>query len=190
MSKEYYQFENEKGDVAFLIGLVDAISDRLQLVCDYGYDLEADIFPLPDNDISMLNNVVRKRMNLYAEQEGDYNIEKINQIDFKLTQKDHSNVNEYVCSKIKKYSSGKKKKECVCSRIKKYSSGNKIKEEVNHFLALLKFHFDAPIGLYEPVNLQDSNVAVLGELYLSFAWDYFFIAYKGYVVMMIFGTSE
>lgn len=173
MSKEYYQFENEKGDVAFLIGLVDAISDRLSLVCDYGYDVEADIFPLPDNDISMLNNIVRKRMNLYAEQEGNYNIEKINQIDFKLTQIDHLNVNEYVCSKIKKY-----------------SSGNKIKEEVDHFLAELKFHLDAPIGLYEPVSLQDSNVAVFGEIYLSFAWDYFFIAYKGYVVLMIFGTSE
>lgn len=29
MSKDYYQFKNEKGDVAFLIGLVDVISDKL-----------------------------------------------------------------------------------------------------------------------------------------------------------------
>lgn len=34
MSKDYWEFEDEKGDIAFLAGVVDVISDRLSLVVE------------------------------------------------------------------------------------------------------------------------------------------------------------
>lgn len=176
MSKDYYQFENEKGDVAFLIGLVDVISDKLSLVCDFGYTLDADIFPLPDNDVSRLNDIVKKRMHIYKEQLENYDadkIDKINQIDFSLKQAYIENVNAY-----------------VYSTIKKYSSSNNLKEEVDEFINTLNWQLKKPLGIFEPAQLPDSNVEILGEIYLYFAWNYFFLAYDGYMVMMIFGTVE
>lgn len=103
--KHIFHIKNEKGDVAFLIGLVDVISDKLSLVCDFGYTLDADIFPLPDNDVSRLNDIVKKRMHIYKEQLENYDADKIDQIDFSLKQADIENVNAYVYSTIKKYPS-------------------------------------------------------------------------------------
>ena len=173
MSKDYYLFKNEKGDVAFLIGLVDVISDKLSLICDYGYTLNADIYPLPDNDLSLLNDIVKKRIHIYKEQLDNYNADKIEQIDFRLRKVETENVNEY-----------------IYSIIKKYSSSNNLKEEVDEFIRTLNWQLGKPLGIFESVQLPDSNVQVLGEIYLDLAWNYFFIAYEGYMVMMILGTVE
>lgn len=173
MSKDYYLFKNEKGDVAFLIGLVDVISDKLSLICDYGYTLNADIYPLPDNDLSLLNDIVKKRIHIYKEQLDNYNADKIEQIDFRLRKVETENVNEY-----------------IYSIIKKYSSSNNLKEEVDEVIKTLNWQLGKPLGIFESVQLPDSNVQVLGEIYLYLAWNYFFIAYEGYMVMMILGTVE
>lgn len=131
MSKEYYQFKNEKGDTAFLIGLVDYISDRLTLACDYGYSLDVDIFPVPNNDLSLLSDVVKKRIHLYSEQVGNIDEDKINTINFNLKRIDGSDIGEYIHSKMKKY-----------------SSSDSIREDIDEFLSTLKWQLNGLFFYY------------------------------------------
>ena len=54
MSKDYCGFENETGETGFLAGVIDVISDNLGMVLDFAEALDADIFYVKDNDISLL----------------------------------------------------------------------------------------------------------------------------------------
>lgn len=85
MSKDYFLFESESGETAYMAGVVDVLSDNLGLCCKYGNALEADLFYVKDNDISLLNDAVKKRLHIYNEKEGhNIPIEKIDKIDFQL----------------------------------------------------------------------------------------------------------
>lgn len=175
MSKDYWSFENEKGDIAFLAGVVDVISDRLSLLCDYAYTLDADIFPLENNDITLLNDSVKKRLHHYNEQCGGNNVskEEIDSLDFHLEKLEINDLTNY-----------------LSGIIKSYSSSNNISEEVDEFLNTLHWQLQQPLGVYAPTKLPDKNVGVLGKIYLYLAWRYFFISYNDYIVLLIVGTVE
>lgn len=175
MSKEYWKFENEKGDIAFLAGVVDVISDRLSLLCDYAYALDADIFPLESNNVESLNYLVKKRLHNYKEQIGGFSAsdEEIDSLDFQLKKIEVNNVSSYL-SEI----------------IKSYSSRNNILEEVDEFLNTLCWQLHKPMGIYVPIKSSDKNIDVLGKIYLYLAWDYIFIHYNKYMVLLIWGTVE
>ena len=175
MSKDFGVFESEKGDIAFLAGVVDVISDRLSLLCDYGYTLEADIFPLESNNMELLSNSVKKRLHNYKQQIGEFSASdvEIDSFDFQLKKIEVNDVSNYL-SEI----------------IKSYSSRSNISEEVDEFLNTLRWQLQQPLGIYEPIKLPDKNVEILGKIYLYLAWKYLFIYYNNYVVLLIFGTVE
>ena len=60
MSKEYWCFESESGETSFLAGVVDVLSDNLSLHCTDYNTLDADVFYIPNQDISQLNEAVKK----------------------------------------------------------------------------------------------------------------------------------
>ena len=173
MSKDYYCFEDEKGDTGFLAGVVDVLSDNLSMILDYGYALEADIFHVKDNDISLLNDVIRHRLYYY---DICYNLyvpsEKIDALNFQLKRID-ADANQILSRTISSYSSHKE-----------------ISKSVDEFFRSLNWYLQKPVCIYTPTHLPDKNLNVLGQMYLSMAWEYFFIAYQEYLVLFIFGTVE
>ena len=85
MGKDYYLFECEKGDTAFLAGVVDVLSGNLGRYVKFGSAIDADIFYVKDNDISLLSDTVKKRLHTYNDKEGlNIPYEKIQNIDFHL----------------------------------------------------------------------------------------------------------
>ena len=72
----------------------------------------------------------------------------------------------------------------------KYSSSDKLSDEVGRFLRYLESYIQKPLCIYESIKIIDENVEILGEIYLYTAWNYFFIDYYDYFVLLIFGTVE
>ncbi|MBR1445401.1 MAG: hypothetical protein IJ583_17915 [Firmicutes bacterium] len=173
MSKDHYGFENERGETGFLAGVVDVISDELEMVLDFGYSLDADIFCIRNNDMTLLNDSVKRRLHCYNQRYG-CNIpkEKIDSIDFKLDE---------IKTDVSVF---------VSQQIKEYSSNDKLSDEVGKFLDVLRWHLHKPLCVYVPVKMNDKNVNILGKIYLYEAWKYFFISYNEYMVLLILGTVE
>ena len=83
MSKDYLTFANETGTTAFLAGVVDVLSDNLQMILDFSYSLDVDIFYVEGNDLSLLNDSLKKRLLCYKQYYGGNTSEdKINALDF------------------------------------------------------------------------------------------------------------
>ncbi|MDE6520742.1 MAG: hypothetical protein K2K91_09875 [Ruminococcus sp.] len=173
MSKEYWGFEKETGGTGFLAGVVDVLSDNLEMLLDFPYAMEADIFYVKDNDISLLNDAVKNRLHYYNERYG-CKIEKneIDSIDFDLDK------HEFV-------SDGG-----LAGHISSFSSSKEISEKVDDFFRTLNWYLNKPLYVYSPKKLPDKNINVLGGIYLSMAWVYFFVSYYDYFVLFIFGTVE
>jgi len=173
MSKDYYLFENENGKTGFLAGAVDVLSDDLQMILNYTEAFDADVFYVPDNNLSLLNDSVKKRM---LEYKNKYSLPvsevKINSIDFQL-EEIQTDVYEY-----------------VYSQMKRYSSSEKLSDKVKEFLDSLEWYLQKPVCIYASKRMPDKNINVLGKIYCYEAWNYFFISYYDYYVLMIFGTDE
>lgn len=175
MSKDYCGFSNEGGETAFLAGVVDVLSDELSMFLDYAYALDADIFHVEDNNISLLNDAVKKRLHSYKDKYGCSSIitdEKTDAIDIQL-QKSYLSADA-----------------ALLDYMKKNSDKKEIEKAVSEFLRNLKWYLGEPIGVYTPVRKNDKNIDVISDLYLGIACDYFFIEYNQYFVMIVFGTSE
>ena len=178
MSKEYYCFENEKGDTGFLAGVVDVLSDNLSMLCDFRYTFDADIFHLENNDFSKLNDVIKKRLHYYNKRYGvNLPEEDIDNLDFILKKfdTDSDDTKKYLCSVFSEYST---KKDIYIS------------EKVNGFFNDLNWHLQKPISIYTPLRLPDKNINVLGHIYLYMAFYYFFVSYDEWIVLFVFGTVE
>ena len=101
MSKDHFTFVNETGATAFLAGVVDVLSDNLNMILDFSYDLDSDIFYVKDNDLSLLNNSVKKRLLCYKQYYGgNISEEKINTLDFQLIEM-HTDVHHFICEQLK-----------------------------------------------------------------------------------------
>lgn len=175
MSKEYWEFEEETGGTGFLAGVVDVLSDNLGMLLDFPYAMDADIFYVKDNDISLLNDAVKKRLHYYNEIGGEgCNIQKseIDSINFDLDK------HEFVSNGV------------LAGQISAYSSSKEVPEKVDDFFRKLNWYLNKPLYVYSPKKLPDKNINVLGGIYLSMACNYFFISYDDYFVLFIFGTTE
>lgn len=174
MSKDYYLFENESGKTSYLAGVVDVLSDNLTMLCDFGYAFEADIFFVENNDFSLLNNSIKKRLNAYNPFYGN-NISKndIDDLDFKLKAVD--------CD-IKKY---------LYDVFSRYSGSKDLHEKTDEFLRSLNWYLQKSVCIYVPDKESSTRIYdILGNIYLYMAFEYFFIAFDEYVVLLIFGTVE
>lgn len=173
MSKEYYGFEKETGGTGFLAGVVDILSDNLGILLDFPYAMDADIFYVKDNDISLLNDAVKKRLHYYNEVYGcKFKKDKIDSINFDLDK------HEFVSNEV------------LAGTINSFSSSKEISEKVDDFFRTLNWYLNKPLYVYSPKKLPDKNINVLGGIYLSMAWHYFFVSYNDYFVLFIFGTTE
>ncbi|MDE6426627.1 MAG: hypothetical protein K2K89_10920 [Ruminococcus sp.] len=173
MSKEYWGFENETGDTGFLAGVVDVLSDNLSMLCDFRYAFDADIFRIEDNDISKINETIKKRLNYYNKRDGGNLTEKyINGLNLQL---------EKVNNDAEKI---------LCDTISQYSSEKDIPEKVGEFFRQLNWYLQNPTGIYVDKSFDLKNLEILGRVYLYMGFNYFFIAYDEWVVLFIVGTVE
>ena len=173
MSKEYWGFEKETGGTGFLAGVVDVLSDNLEMLLDFPYAMDADIFYVKDNDISLLNDAVKNRLHHYNEVYScKFEKNEIDSINFDLDK------HEFVSNEV------------LAGQIDSFSSSKEISEKVDDFFRTLNWYLNKPLYIYSPKKLPDKNIDVLGGIYLSMAWVYFFVSYHDYFVLFIFGTTE
>ena len=174
MSKEYFCFESESGETAFLAGVVDALSDDLSLHCVDFHTLDADVFYAPGQDISLLNEAVKKRLRSYYSTLGGLNRpEEIEKLD----------LSNLVRSKVSPSFD-------QAGFIPELRNDKAAKDAEASFLRELIWHLGKPVCCFYPPHLPDKNVEIMGVAYMSFSWHYFFIAFEEYIVLMIFGTCE
>lgn len=177
MSKDHLTFINETGETAFLAGVVDVLSDKLQMVLDFSYAIDVDIFRVENNDLSLLNDSVKKRLLYYNKYYYDglnNNIsdDRINALNFQLTEI-NTDVHDF-----------------VCEQLKAYCTNGKLSEAVTEFLDDLNWHLQKPLCIYKPDRMPDKNIHTIGGMYLYDAWNYFFISYYDYLVLFVLGTDE
>ncbi len=178
MTKECFYFDSEPGEVAFLSGVVDVLSDNMSLYCEYPSTMDADIFYAPDQDLSKLTEAVKKRMHIYYDNLNEPDMEaKIDEMDFtdlvrKECNPDAPSIQDFI--KTHKLS----------------ATDEAYYKAEDEFMRELKWHLGKPVCTFHPSDLQDKNIGVLGHAYMSFAFTYEFIAYQNYMVLMIHGTSE
>ena len=172
MSKDHLTIENEPWEAAFYAGIVDVLSDRLDGILDYSNNVEADVFYFKGNDLSLLNDFVKKRLLYYGRRDSDVWKDGINALDFQLKEV-QTDVNKYLYEKLKPY-----------------CSNDKLAEEISGFIGYLSRTLKKPLCIYEPIGMRDKNIDTLGEIYLYYAWDYFFISFKDYLVLLVIGSLE
>jgi hypothetical protein len=174
MSKDYCGFVNEDSKTAFLSGVVDVLGGNLSMICDFPHTLETDIFYIKDGDVSLINSSMKNRLHSYNEQYGlNIPYEKIESLDIILEKKD-CNVNS----------------DFLRGQLEAYSSNPKLKDSVNEFLSELEWYLGKPLGIYFPVRLNDKNLDILAKIYLYIAYQYFFISYGEYIILLIIGSVE
>lgn len=173
MSKNHLAFVNETGKTAFLAGVVDVLSDNLQIVLDFSYAIDIDIFYIKDSNLSLLNDSVKKRLLCYKQYDG-FNIseDKINALNFKLT-KINTDVHDF-----------------ICEQLKSFCSDDNLSDAINEFLNDLNWYLQKPLCIYKPERMPDKNIDILGGTYMYVAWNYFFISYYDYLVLFVLGTDE
>ena len=108
-----------------------------------------------------------------------------NEIDFCKIEKDKIDSINFDLDKHEFVSNG-----VLAGQISSFSSSKEISEKVDDFFRTLNWYLNKPLYVYSPKKLPDKNVNVLGGIYLSMAWNYFFISYHDYFVLFIFGTTE
>lgn len=174
MSKEYRTFHEETGETAFLAGIVDALSDALSLVCNYGFAVNADIFYTPDHDLTALDDAIKNRLKAYNQYEMNFHIKQsdIEEIHLEL-EKLEEDVIKYVYNSFQSY-----------------SSSEYLKESINNFFRDLNWYLQKPLCIYKPSSQCPKTLDILGNIYLYMAWEYFFIAYEEYTILFIFGTID
>lgn len=175
MSKEYGALKEETGEVAFLAGVVDVLSDILLLVCDSTSDFDADIFYIPNNDFAALDDAIKKRLKVYNQSMGSDCVKQkdIDSIHLEL-EKIEEDVPEYVYKAFQNHCSSKN-----------------LQEAIDEFFGALNWYLQKPVCIYRPGSqCSDHVLDILGRIYLYMAFDYFFIAYDEYMVLFVLGTTE
>ena len=166
MSKDHWEFREENGEIGFLAGIIDALSDKLELICKWGYALDADIFPFANNDISKLTDVVKERIKHYDLPSSWHSpIENLNMMDFHLEKVD-CETSQYFYEVMSKF-----------------STADDLLQRIREFLDDICWHIGDPVCVYAPVRsneMSDDNLTVIGRVYLYMAFEYFFIQYKEY----------
>ena len=172
MSKEAWGYEQETPETAFLAGVVDAYVDRLNLFCTSIFALDMDIFHVPDNDTSLLNDAVKKRLLYYHRRIGGDSVpeEKISRLTLRL-----------------------KRREITGTFSGYYGGDDRITPEAQKKLAeadregawMLQRHLGKPLYLLEPERPDDA-LPILGNIYLGMGFYYYFVQYeREYAVLFL-----
>ncbi|MDE6025121.1 MAG: hypothetical protein K2G45_06700 [Lachnospiraceae bacterium] len=172
MSKDYYEFEKENGDVGFLAGVVDVLSDNLSMMCDSVYAMEADIFFAENNDFSALSRAVQNRFRSYNNSDFRVDDEQIDAINFSSEDYEKTTI------------------DALHKMFAKYSSNAQLDKNIDEFFQSLNWYLGKPACCYVPKNRNDNNAVLFGNVYLYEAFDYLFIAYDSFFVLFVFGTVE
>ena len=183
MCKEYLTIENEPWETAFLSGAVDVLAERLDDILDYPNDIAADVFYVKDNDMSLLNDTVKKRLRYYCRQTDDDDLKNaIETLDLRLREV-KTDVHSFICEKLGRSH--------YCSSDKL----DKLSEEVKVFLDHMRRYLKEPLCIYEQADrlangFIDETSETLGYVYLYVGFEYFFISYKDHLVFILLGTVE
>lgn len=172
MSKYYNEFENENGDVGFLAGVVDILSEELSMMCDFPYTMEADIFFAKNNDFSALSWAVRSRFYSFNIADMRVDNKQIDAINFSSEDYEKTTI------------------DALNKMFAKYSSNAQLDKSIDEFFQWLNWYVGKPVCCYVPKKRNDNNTAVFGDVYLNLAFDYLFIAYDSFFVLFVFGTVE
>ena len=186
MSKEYMSIENDSWETVFLAGAADVLSERLDSIMDYPNNVDADVFYVKDNDLSLLNDSVKRRLKYYkqynsavcGESDDDDPEDEINALDFHLTEV-KTDVHSYICEKLRPY-----------------CSSDKLSDEVKNFLDYMSRRLKEPLCIYQPASMPrkpgfaDKTDEILGYTYLYAGFEHFFISYKDHLVLFIIGSIE
>lgn len=177
MSKEYWGFDSEKEQTAFLAGVVDVLSDELSLACREFTTLDADIFYIEDGDISKLEESFKKRLSDYMRCYS-YTADDINSLRLGLKRHD-CDIGQYLRDSIDS----------------SYTSSPKAQAAADKFLRDIKWYLGESESLY--VLDEDSDIAfntnrAVSGAYMGIVFGAYFITFKhhDHALMMIFGTSE
>lgn len=174
MSRDYWLFEGENPETAYMAGVVDVLGDNLSMVCDFPYTLDVDIFFVKDNDLSALDSTIKKRLHAYNEKEGhQISPDKIDALDFHLEKVD-TNV-----------------KDCLKGLLAGYSSAGKLDKMLDDFFLGLNWYLRKPTCIYVEDTKKHGKIRdILGRIYLYVAFDYLFIGYDEWAVLFVVGTVE
>lgn len=174
MSKEIWDFEEEKGISAYIAGAVDVLSDRLCMVCDYGYAFEADIICINEKGIDSFPYCLKERLRKYKSMHNSKEWEKnISKLDFSLEVLKNQNVEKAIYEKFQKMSS---------SRV--------LKEEIKEFCDSICWYIGKPGKVYEMKEKFGEVSYALNDHYLDMIEDALFVEYEGFVVMLLWGSVE
>jgi len=178
MGKEAFGYAQESGETGFLAGILDVYADRMDSFCDWNHALDMDIFHVPDNDISLLNDAVRKRLLFYHEHIGGDHVteDEINHLDFRLKRRE-------IKGEFRSFFAGE-------SGDHMPRRDEKTLDEINRDLArTLELHIGKPLCIYEPERTDDA-LPILGDMYLGNGFYYYFVGYQDYAILFIFGSGE
>ena len=177
MAKDYELFEGELGESAFMAGIVEILADWLLPLCANFYAFEADIFFVQENNLSLLDKEVKRRLLKLRKQQQTPHIseQEIERLKFTLNPVD-TDVRQYVCDAF--------------SRFSKEEAKN-ISANVHGFFANLSYYLREPLRIYEgDMDSKNEILKILGDMYMAFAFEYFFIAYDEWILLFMFGTFE
>ena len=183
MSKDLYNIESEPREAAFYSGALDVLAMRVEKLFDYGDSVDADIFYVRDNDLSLLNDSVKTRLKYYMRGTASPDdLDDIDSLDFKLTRTE-TDVHSF-----------------ICEYFRPYCSSDKLSDTVKELLDYLSSKLGEPLCIYQQTSMMDQpkdrpaiidkNCEIFGSFYFYYSWDHFFISYKDYMVAMILGTDE
>lgn len=174
MSKEIWDFEGENGSSAYIAGVVDVLSDRLCMVCDYGYAFEADIIAMDMEKNNHFSEAVKERLRKYKSMHCSKNWEEnISKLDFSLETFRNQNIEGAMYEKFQKVSHGKA-----------------VEKEIKEFCDSISWYIGKPKAVYEMREKFEENCYALNEHYLGIITDILFVEYEGFMVMMLWGSVE
>lgn len=173
MSKEYWNYRDEDGETAYLAGALDVLSDRLSMYFDSHYTMDADIFRIRNNDISLLGDAVRRRLHSFLPEGIHLTGEEIDRLEFHLKK----SVPENWYTMLDGAVSG-------------FASHPERKAGVKEFLDALSWYLQKPQAVYSPERMPDRARDILGAGYWLLPIDYFFLAFDEYMVLILIGSAE
>ena len=174
MSKEIWDFKGENGSVAYMAGVIDVLSDRLCMLCDFGYAFEADIIAVDRMKSNDFSERLKKRLKKYhSMQITEYEEENISKLNFLLKKYHNQNVEQAIYEKFQKVSKSKV-----------------LEKEIREFCDSILWYIGKPATVYEMDGEFNQNSNILEEYYLGIITDMLFVEYDDYMVMMFWGSVE
>lgn len=177
MSKEAWGYDQEPPETAFLAGVVDAYADRLSAFCTGIFALDMDIFHVPDNNMMLLNDTVKKRLLYYHRRIGGDSVteDEINRLNLRLNRRE-------ITGTFSRFYAG----ECELPP----ESQKKLEEADREGARILEWHLGKPLYFLEPERPDDA-LPILGNIYLGMGFYYYFVQYeREYAVLFVCGSCE